>query len=102
MRPHSWRRGGTQAAAYCARKGARCQSRDAEEPPCGGCEHPQTTPHGCEDAGGATAVDRQPVVTSPKALLNVDATVTGALHAYAITHTGFIGAMQAISDIDRV
>jgi len=39
------------------------------------------------------------VVTSPKALLNVDASVTGALHAYAITHTGFTRAMQAVSDI---
>ena len=38
-------------------------------------------------------------VTSPKALLNVDASVTGALHAYAITHTGFTRAMQAVSDI---
>ena len=39
------------------------------------------------------------VVTSLKALLNVDATVTGTLHAYAITHTGFTRAMQAVSDI---
>ena len=39
------------------------------------------------------------VVTSPKALLNVDATVSGTLHAYAITHTGFTRAMQAVSDI---
>ena len=39
------------------------------------------------------------VVTSPKALLNVDATVTGTLDVYAITHTGFTPAMKAVSDI---
>jgi undecaprenyl-diphosphatase len=39
------------------------------------------------------------VVTPSKALLNLDATVTGTPHAHAVTHAGFTRAMQAVSDI---
>ena len=37
-------------------------------------------------------------VTSSKALLNLDLTVTGPLHDYAVTHAGFTQTMQAVSD----